>query len=51
MEAIDLVFDVVDGLGKHRIQLPDFELVRGFSFSEFHGWGAHINPEGLSRII
>ncbi|MBR2683557.1 MAG: hypothetical protein IKE22_09870 [Atopobiaceae bacterium] len=50
-EAVDLVFDVVDCLGKHGIQLPDFELVRGFAFSEFHGWGAHISPEGLSRII
>lgn len=50
-EAVDLVFDVVDCLGKHGIQLPDFELVRGFAFSEFHGWGAHISPEGLSKVI
>lgn len=38
-------------LENHGIPLPDFELVRGFPFSEFHGWGARISPEGLSRII
>jgi len=50
-EAVNLVFDVVDCLGKHGIQLPDFSLVKSFSFSEFHGWGAHISPEGLSKVI
>lgn len=50
-EAVDLVFDVVSCLRKHGIQLPDFDLVRGFSFSEFHGWGVHINPEGLSMVL
>jgi hypothetical protein len=50
-EAADLVWDVVNCLRDHGVQLPDFELVRGFSFSEFHGWGAHISPEGLSRVL
>ena len=50
-EAVDLVWDVVGCLKDHGFPLPDFELVRGFSFSEFHGWGAHISPEGLSRVI
>lgn len=48
-EAVNLASDVVDRLGKHGIQLPDSELVRGLSFSEFHGWGIQIRPEGLSR--
>ena len=50
-EAVDLVFDVVGCLREHGIQLPDFGLVRGFSFSEFHGWGVHVSPEGLSRVL
>lgn len=50
-EAVNLVSDVVNCLGKRGIQLPDSELVRGFSFSEFHGWGIQIRPEGLSRAI
>ena len=50
-EAVDLVWDVVSCLREHGIPLPDFELVRGFSFDEYYGWGAHINPEGLSRVI
>ena len=31
------------------LPFPLFEVVRGFSFSEFHGWGIQIRPEGLSR--
>ena len=50
-EAVDLVFDSIGCLREHGISLPDFELVRGFSFSEFHGWGIQISPEGLSRVI
>jgi hypothetical protein len=50
-EAVDLVFDVIGCLEEHGVPLPDFELVRGFSFSEFHGWGIQISPEGLSRVI
>ena len=50
-EAVNLVSNVVDRLGKHGIQLPDSELVRGFSFSEFHGWGIQIRPVGLPRTI
>ena len=51
MEAVNLVFDVVGCLREHGIPLPDFGLVRGFAFSEFHGWGVHISPKGLSRFI
>ena len=51
MEAVDLVFDVISCLKEHGMPLPDFELVRGFSFDEFHGWGVHISPEGLSRAL
>lgn len=50
-EAVDLVFDSIGCLRKHGMSLLDFELVRGFSFNEFHGWGVHINPEGLSRVL
>ena len=50
-EVVDLVFDSIGCLREHGIPLPDFDLVRGFSFSEFHGWGVHINPEGLSRVL
>ena len=49
--AVNLVSDVVGRLGKHGIQLPDSELVRGFPFSEFYGWGIQVRPEGLSREI
>lgn len=48
---VNLVSNVVDRLGKYGIRLPDSELVRGLSFSEFHGWGIQIRPEGLSRAI
>ena len=50
-EAVNLVFDSIGCLREHGIPLPDFDLVRGFSFSEFHGWGVHINPEGLSMVL
>ena len=50
-EAVDFVWDVVGCLNEHGVPLPDFELVRSFSFSEFRGWGVHISPEGLSRVI
>ena len=50
-EAVNLTFDAVGALRERGIALPDFELVRGFSFDEYGGWGAHITPEGLSRII
>lgn len=50
-EAVDLVWHVVSCLSEHGISLPDFDLVRGFSFSEFHGRGVHINPEGLSMVL
>lgn len=50
-EAVDLVFDVVGCLKEDGIPLPDFGLVRDFSPDEFHGWGVHINPEGLSRAL
>ena len=50
-EAVDLVFDSIGCLREHGISLPDFELVRGFSFNEYDGWGAHVNPEGLSRVL
>ena len=49
--AVNLVSDVVGRLGKHGIQLPDSELVRGFPFSEFYGWGIQVRPEGLSGEI
>ena len=50
-EAVDLVFDSVGCLGEHGIPLPDFELVGSFSPEKYHGWGVHINPEGLSRVL
>lgn len=50
-EAADLVWDVASCLKSHGVPLPDFELVRGFSFNEYDGWGAHVNPEGLSRVL
>lgn len=50
-EATDLVFDVVRCLKEHGTLLPDFELVRSYSFSEFDGWGIHIDPEGLSKLL
>ena len=50
-DAVDLVFDSIGCLREHGIPLPDFELVGGFSFDEFYGWGVHINPEGLSRVL
>ena len=50
-EAVNLTFDAVGALRECGITLPDFELVRGFSFDEYDGWGVHITPEGLSRII
>ena len=50
-DAVDLVFDSIGRLREHGIPLPDFELGRGFSFSEFHGWGVHVSPEGLSRVL
>lgn len=51
VEAAELVLDVIECLQGHGVPLPDFELVRGFSFSEYHGWGVHISPEGLSRVL
>lgn len=50
-EAVDLVFDAIGALRERGIALPDFELVRGLSFNEYDGWGAHVSPEGLSRIL
>jgi hypothetical protein len=50
-EAVDLAFDAIGALRERGIALPDFELVRDFSFEEYDGWGTHISPEGLSRII
>ena len=50
-EAADLVCDAIGALRERGIALPDFELVRGLSFDEYDGWGAHVSPEGLSRII
>ena len=50
-EAADLVCDAIGALRERGIAVPDFELVRGFSFSEYDGWGTHISSEGLSRVL
>lgn len=50
-EAVDLTFDAIGALCERGIAVPDFELVRGFSFEEFDGWGRHISPEGLSKVL
>lgn len=50
-EAVDLVFDVVGALRACSMPLPDLDLIRGFSFDEFDGWGVHITPEALSQVL
>ncbi|MDD6693166.1 MAG: hypothetical protein SOZ36_04115 [Atopobiaceae bacterium] len=50
-DALDLVHDAIDALRVHGIALPDFKLVRDLSFNEYDGWGAHVSPERLSRIL
>lgn len=50
-EAVGLVFDVVSALRGCGTPLPSFDLVRGFSFDEFDGWGVHITPEALSQVL
>ena len=50
-DAVDLVYDTIGALRERGIALPDFELVRDLSFNEYDGWGAHVSPEGLSRVL
>ncbi len=50
-EAVDLVFDVVSALRACGSPLPSFDLVSCFSFDKFDGWGMHISPKGLSRVL
>lgn len=50
-DAVGLVYDAIEALREHGIALPDFELVRDLSFNEYDGWGAHVSPERLSRIL
>lgn len=50
-EAVNLIFDVIGQLKSQNIMIPDFELVSRFNISEFDGWGTHISPEGLSKVV
>ena len=45
-EAVNLTFDAVGALRERGIALPDFELVRSFSFDEYDGWDAR-QPRGV----
>ena len=50
-ESIDIVFDTIKFLKKHKIPLPDIKLVEFSTIDQFNGWGDNFDGTKLSIIL
>ena len=50
-ESIDIVFDTIKFLKKHKIPLPDIKLVEFSTIDQRRGWGDHFDGTKLSIIL
>jgi len=50
-ESIDSLFEIINLLKNHNVELPNIETISFSNFNERNGWGNHFDGSSLSIIL